>query len=612
MVMLKRRHAVLTAGMLAGLAGLNPVLADVPEVLDRVPGNAAIVVTIRNLDQVNTRFTNLATVLNMPIDEEDESNPITMGRKLLGTAGLNKTGSLAFAIMPGADGTVDFESDEGPVVMVVPVSDYAAFVKALGATETTGIASLTIEDKPGFAKDLGGGYAALGPVKEIVEAFEGKAGNKAAHKAQLGTSGRRLADTADILVIANMAALETQMEEAQHKVTETGEMVQMMAGQGGAGATAAFLVIGNAMEAFSRDASIGIVGMGLGENGVSLDFGAQFKEGSASAKLFNAPGKASALLARVPNQPFLFAGAIDLSAPGIKSMFANVKEVMEAKGPGVADEGAPEDEATGEAVNKSEFAAFSTMLQMMEKVNGYSFSVGANPMGIMGGLLVNTSAYVSTSDPAGYLKATRDVTTAMDGQTANGLATTVIYKPNAEDVSGASVDSWSIQMKPDPNDPNAMQMQMMQQWLFGPQGLGGMAAPIDNGVVIAMSQNKMLMASAIDTAKAGNGVSNDELLKKTQATLPDNRTFEFYIGAKSILDAVGGVMAMMGGGAAFEVPAALPPIAIGGTTDGGGIGLRIHMPADVIKALAEVSKAMNQGDEEDMEMGEDEGDAPKF
>src|SRR2546421_374199 len=48
-------------------------------------------------------------------------------------------------------------------------------------------------------------------------------------------------------------------------------------------------------EAFVRDGQTGIVGIGLGDGGITLDFGAQFKEGSASAKLLSQPGKAANL-----------------------------------------------------------------------------------------------------------------------------------------------------------------------------------------------------------------------------------------------------------------------------------------------------------------------------
>jgi hypothetical protein len=168
-------------------------------------------------------------------------------------------------------------------------------------------------------------------------------------------------------------------------------------------------------------------------------------------------------------------------------------------------------------------------------------------------------------------------------------------------------------MEFDPNDPMAAQAQMMTSMIFG-QGMNGMNATVDSGLISVYSQNTPLMNSAIEAAKSGkNALGDDALLKEARSHLPEDRTMEFYIGVKPLMDAAIGAMAMFGGGPEITVPAQLSPIAAGGTANNGGVTFRMFVPSDVIKGIAEVTKQMNAG-EEDEDMGGDDkkpaGDAP--
>src|SRR5262245_20128747 len=107
MFMTKARAAKLSAGFLFALAGLNPALADVPGALDRVPSNAAVIITVRDMEQFRARAEDLAKSLNADMSKDDEKNPLNMTKKLLAVDGLDKHGSLALAIMPDKEGKVD-------------------------------------------------------------------------------------------------------------------------------------------------------------------------------------------------------------------------------------------------------------------------------------------------------------------------------------------------------------------------------------------------------------------------------------------------------------------------------------------------------------------------
>jgi hypothetical protein len=594
MFMTKARAATLSAGFLLAFAGLNPALADVPAAMDRVPTNAAMIVTIRDMEQFRARAEDLAKVLHAPIDKDDEKNPVNMTKKLLAADGLDKHGSLAVAVMPDKEGKVDLDQKEGPVVIVIPVKDYAAFAKGLGATETTGIASIKVDDKPAFTKDLGGGFAAMSPHKDLLEAFDGKAGNTAKHKTSLGKSGQQIADTSDLMFVVSVEGMKAQLEQGVSELKENMKMGAAMAQQGAEQVQVMTDLIATLADAFVRDAQVGVVGLGLGEKGVSLDFGAQYKEGTPSAKLLSHTGNASKFLARVPNQAFLFAVSMDLSSPAIKQV---VKDMTEAAS-----------KAGGKDVGG--LGSFTALKKTIDKVDGTAMMMGASPAGIMG-LFANTCTFISTSDPAGYVKASRDALKEMDGKEVNGLKAKVEVKPEDVEISGVKADTWTLTLTPgDQNDPSAAQVQMMMPMLFGGNGPGGMTAPVEGGVVQTLSSNTPLFTKALDAAKTGKGLSEDESVKDVQKSLPANRTFEVFLGTKSILDAVSAAMGMFGGGVDLKVPAKVSHVGLGASTEGGGIDFRVFVPADVIKTVAGVVESV-KGEGEGADDKAPAGDKPK-
>ncbi len=578
MVMLKGRTALISAGLLFSLAGLNPAQADVPAALDRVPSNAALVVAVNNLQQTKARFDKLGAKFDVPVDQRDDG-PIGMANKFLGMEGLKKDGSLAFAVLPNADGTVDMDApeEEQRMIVILPVSNYSAFSKALGAEDAHGTASITIDDNPAFLKDIGGGYAIMGPMKELIDGFEGKGGNMASHAKMIGKSGRDIAENSDIIMVISVPAMRTQIEQGVQGLKDQAEGMGAAIGEQGAQAAAMMGIMQGVAEAFARDGQAGIIGWGMGEDGVSMDFGAQFKEDTSSAKMFSKSGDAAKFLGRVPNQPFLFATSIDLSSPAIKGFMKDMQKVQTAN-PMMAGMG-------------------GNMVKQIDNVDGMSFVMGANKGGIMG-LLANTVTFVSTSQPKAYLKDAADAAMKMNGKEIEGINFTVDYKAASQDVGGVKADTWTMTMEPGEDNPNAGMIGMMQQVFFGPGGMGGMSAAVDNGVVSTMSQNTPLFTSAIDAAKSGNGLSQDEGIRSVQKFLPKNRTMEMYLGTKSIMEAMNAAMGMMGGGMDLKVPAKVSPIGMGAGIDSGGIDFRIFVPADVITTLSDTMKAMKAGEAE--------------
>ncbi|MBL8762299.1 MAG: hypothetical protein JNL50_13460, partial [Phycisphaerae bacterium] len=592
---LRTRTLCFSAAALVLLAG--QARADLPPALDRAPANIPVVVAVRNADKFVTSLDSLIKLVSPKADAEGGPE-LGQIRAALAYDGVKKDGSFAFAVTsmpkpPAADAGM-VEQEQPDAVVLIPVSDVAAFIKGMGGEGAKGVVELKgpkdAQDwqGPAFAKDLGGGYVAMGKDKDAVEKFDGKTGNLAAHKASLGAQGNKLADNADVIVIANIPLLQDQIKAGLDQGMQQMQMGLMMAGGGVAEGQDPTKSMKEAVEGYMRDATVGIMGVGIDEGGIWLDFGSQFKEGSEWAGICQGKGKPGALMAALPNQPFLFAVAADTSSAGVRSL---LKKFAAAAPQG--------DQAPGMMDN---------MMAMLDKINGTSMMIGATPSIMGGGLFANTVQYISTTDAAGYTGAMKKSFEEMNGKTIAGTTFQSKFEPAAVDIAGAKVDRWSMLMQADPNSPQGAQMQQMSMMLYGMGGgPAGFMGAVDNGVVMTFANNTPLMTMAMDAAKKKNGASEDAGLKAVGARLPADRHVEMYLGTKSLIETVNGFMAMMGGGATYTPPADLPPIGMGAAMDNGGIQFRTFVPTGVFKAAGEMVKAMEAAQQG--EMGE-EGDAP--
>lgn len=596
--MTRARRIVILSGMAAAAMAM-PAWAEVPAAMDRVPADALMAASIRNLGQFQTKAEGLATMFGA----DPEGAEFAEAMKYLNIGGLNKDGSVAFVILPPAPGAEpgldEEEGEEGdapPMVVILPVKDFATLSKSLGG-DGQAFGMVSIEQEPGYLKDLGGGYAALGPVEEVVRGFAGTAGQKGTHEKALGKTGNAVADASDMLFVANIPALAPMIEAGFEQMKEQMEGLAAMTGQAQLGNMAAMEAF---VETYIRDASVGVMGVKSGESGISFDLATQFKEGSQTAGVLTDKGSAHTLLNRLPNKPFLFAFAADLSGAGMKKIVGDMIEMTKQADPQAA-----------------ELAQGLNLMGMIRASDGVAYLVGTSPAGLFGGgLFANTVQYFKTSEPAELVKTLQEGATKLNGQEISGTTYQTTYQTGATTVAGTPVDAWSMRMKFDPNNPAAQQIQQAQGMLFGPAGLAGFIAPAVDGVVITLSKNTALLGEALAAAQEAKGLGTDASLTAITRELPADRTMESFVSVKGILDMVVPLMSMMMGPMDFEVPAELPPVATGATTRDGGFRMTTFIPMEVLqtvrKLMASMEALQGQGMEEDAPEEEEGAGQPRF
>lgn len=582
----------------------------VPPVLDRVPDNAMVVIAAPSADAVQKNVQALVTATELPIAMLPKVEDLLAMAGI--TEGLDTTKSFAlvmFAPPPGRkdkapaavekpkggeEPDVDIQPTEGEedrVVVLLPMTSYEGLLKNFDATPAAagGISTVTMPDgKDGFFKDIGNGYVAMSPVKSLLEGFDAKAG-AAAIKGKLGKAGTSLADSGDLVVIANMDQIRPMWPKIKKEMAEQIEERAAGLPMGDAPNPMENPAVEFLAESVIRDGEAMVFAVRTGSTGVKLDMAANFTEGSPMAKVFTGNASAGKLLAKLPNTPYLFAGAIDLAGTGMKAF---MKE-MSSK--------APAGNAAG--------VGMDGLMKHISESDGASVVMGVPAGGIMAGLTTGTIYYSATKDPAGFIASQKKVMAEMNGKAEGGMKIATTYKDAAQKIEGVDVDEYSIKMTPDLDADEAQMAAQMMNGLFGPTGgPAGFVARTEGGVYQTMGRNSALLTSALKVNAGGEGLGADRMLAQVGEGLPANRIAEGYIGTQGLLDVALPFAAMFMGVQIppDQIPTNLPPVGMSLAGAEGSAQISLFVPAPVIATGMKIANTIQQ--QMEGEFGEGQGE----
>ncbi|TVQ60696.1 MAG: hypothetical protein EA379_07770 [Phycisphaerales bacterium] len=524
------------------MAAATTARADIPAALDRVPAGVMAVIAVPSLERMDRNVSSLITATGMP----QISTPTQMMRMAGFGEGVDMTRSAAIMLMAG-----HMDAAVPPAVLLLPVSDYGAMLGAFGAQAGAGVTSFNAAGEQMHAKRIDGGYAAVSPMRELLDGFDGAEGNLAAHAIRIGASGAEVASTSDIVLIADAESLAAIM------AAQPGMMGMMgpLAGLGGGAGD-----IEGMLQGVLSEASAIVMGTRASARGMHVDVAAQFKRDSSRFEAFSARGDTGRLLRNLPGDPFLVAFAIDTSDPRIKTMLAG-----------------------GEGGGQMAGAAMTTMF---DKADGQAGAIYPNPAGLLGGIFARGVYYYPSKDPAALMVAYRQIIEEMDGTVADQLQTTTSYREGAAEVEGTKLDAYSMRIAavPGVGMPSPMAM------LYGPaQGPNGHMARAEHGIYATTSPDTALMGRALRSSRGGS-LGEAAMVNQVSEMLPKNRIAEAYIGVKPIIDQAMPFLAMMGQQVNVQVPQDLPPVGMSAVSEGGGVRFTAFVPAPVIKTSVEFAQ----------------------
>ncbi|MBX3365184.1 MAG: hypothetical protein KF866_10495 [Phycisphaeraceae bacterium] len=560
------------------LAVSFPALGDLPGVLDRVPANAGLTVTVSNLSVFHERVSGIARLLRL--DQTEAGQSLRMAGLLLGTPGLDPQGSVALTILSGPDGSIDFDADDPPMAMLIPLRDFGAFVDTFNGVVDRQMASLEMMGEEVYLRDVGGGWGVLGPNRDLVASYDATPGKMASHRVRLGAVGGRVAAESTVVLTADIQVLAPMLSQAVDGFQSQMDMAAMMMGEQGAGLQSMAAMFESAVDELIRDGQVLMIGLGLGDQGISLDAAVQFRQGSESAGKLSGRGRAFELLGRVPNEPFLLAMSLDTSSPGMKAWLRQMSEMSAAMNP-----------------EQGEVFGFMDLNKFTDDQDATVFVIG-NPPSVIGGTLFSrTVQYTECSNPRGMLDAVEKAVLAMNDQIAGPMTFKTDYTRNVIEIGGIKADAWSMSMRVDPADPEGQQVGPMLAMIFGaPLGPSGYYAPTRNGVVTTFTKNTAFLGEAIDAAQTGNGLNRNPVIARAAAHLPKDSAFQMYIGLREVHQHIG-MFAALAGINLGEAPEQLGTVAAAASMSDGGVHARLYIPNALLDFGASLAQRFNSVEE---------------
>ncbi len=556
---------------LVGAVALTPTtaLAAPPDSLTYAKVEAPLLISIRDVGKLADTVAAMTGELGLP-------GEIAMGPQLaqmmLMTPGLNKNGSATIVLYPPDDDHFEMRG-----VIVAPVSDYTQLMNVVGGDAEAGVASFEMQGEPAFARDLGRGYAIIGPEHDFVQNYSPGADVMQRHTARLGEVGGRVAGEADVVIVASPEVMEMILREGSGMAQDAARDQAGAFGFGDA-VDQAGGAANEALDRFLADARVGVIGLTIDDAGVSIDLATQFNDDSELAGMFTHAGRSAEMISRLPATGYWLAWSADADAPGL-GMVTRAVAAMAGMG-----------EDAGDAAT------------------GLAGVVGASPAVLQTGVLSRTAVYVRSEQGEQLAGAIGEAMRAMDGQDQGGMSYHTTFEPGAKQIEGVSVASYSVQTEMaapngdgDQQEFNPMMAMMdpqaINQIMFGPSSSGpsGYVAATEGGMIQTLTRSESFMAAALTAANGGKSLAGDERLGVSSSRLPAGRAFEAYLALDSIAQTAAPMLMLAG-----VIPEApqfgqMPPLALGVTTDAGGFRARLVLPKEAIKMVAGFATPLMMG-----------------
>jgi hypothetical protein len=551
------------------------------QVLNQVPSDALVVLKINKLADTNTKISNFLQTLGVTDLQPTLKDPIGSLETQLGLgAGLDTKRDAAGVILNGT-----FEKDSPPFVLLLPVSDYKAFLGTVTVVRTEGdvtVAHFKDNEDDAFIESWGD-YAAISDKKDNV--LVKHAGLKVT-----GSAEKQLEEK-DVCVYVNFPALKPLLlpklkEGADDAMKELEKNQTDPAKQKLAKAAADQLVA--AITEFLNDAQDATIGVSITPEGIGSNMMVDLAPDTYLGKLATAfKSTDKPLLAGLPKENYLaFGGSIQNPAAVTKvidDLIAPVLKELEGQG---------ED-------GKKAISVIDAYRDALGAVDSTSFGLVAPTAALGQGPLIRF-LYVTKGDAEKFKTATAKAADgenqlmALAGAPGGDLLKTTVT-PNFKTVNGVKFDRIQTEVDPNNTSQEAMQMSDMFSKMYGPDGNRVLSGVVDpKTIIMASGIDDDLLGQSIDAAKEGKDDLTEDL-KVVDAGLPKNRAGVFYFGLGQLLS-TGISYAKANGILPFpiQLPNNLPPIGFAFGTDGPTMHYDSFVPMKLMQSIVQTAAPIFQ------------------
>jgi hypothetical protein len=571
------------AGMaiLVGVAFVAPVQG---QALDQVPSNATGVFEVKDLQGLSTKIAKLAKTLGVDQMDPKFADPLASLMTGMGIKqGLNKNGDMAIAFFkpkkaegaaPAAD---DAKSQEPPLVVVLPVDDYKAFLGNFTDVKDVGndISEVVV---PANQEKLFVTHRGKYIVSTMTKAL---LSNPGGFKLQ-GSALKEVA-AKDALIYIDVKSLRPDLKDGYAKGrAEIKKALDDPNNPVGVKVPPFVFALYDkvAAELINGTKSVSI-SFNLNDVGLGTAFMGDFESDSYLGKLVaQAKNSDKSLLAGLPDRPYLMYGDATLTPEVAQSLFNEMATILK-QSPG--DMKKDDLDKYIEAARKSLAGMRSVSFGMVAP------QAGENYFQIVELVQGDAKQMVAmTKEAMPFMNSMMNSTPKTKAEMKFGDQTTV---------DGVQLTPYTMTFKFDEKDPMAAQEQQYMTMLYGPNGLmGNMGAVNDHTFISTMAVSPKLLAEAIAAAKSNaDPLGQSDGLKVVAGQLPKLRGAEFYIALDNIANTAVAVMKQQGLPVQFKLPPNLPPIGFSLANDGSTARVDAFIPTRLVESMtAAVMQAMMQ------------------
>jgi hypothetical protein len=605
-----RTTTIAAACVVVALFAIAPLAR--AQVLQSVPSDALVVIKFGQLKGTSDKIAAFAKKLGLDQYKPEFADPLgSLKKEGKLTNGLDDNGEAAFYI----SNQPSQKKGEPPVVLLLPVTDYAAFSGNFQGAKTEGDA--TVIRFGGNNEDSymvnWGKYAAIGSTKESVA-------KKPDGLTVAGDAAKELAEK-DIVAYANMKVAREKllsgisqgrtkfMQNFERGMRQAGQPPRQRPGAPGAGGAAApnnaaanaqaqqqqmqkYMPVIKALvnrvfdvaEQVVRDADAATYGININGDGIRTTALAEFTAGSPSAQhVSQFKSSNDSMLVGLPQTKYIMFGGVQINSQHAVQLCdqfsAPIKQQAAALG------------ADGQAIT----SYMDAIKKGMAAITGQSFG-WVTPTGALGQEALFQMVAVNHGNADQILATQRDIFNsqqafmdmfqppAMKGQ----VKTT--FTDNAKTIDGVSFNQFQTQFTPPPagqRNPQMMQMQQMMTWLYGPGGMNGYTGKIAADEVVAgVGVNDSVLTQLVASAKAKQDTLSAQAgVASVKQQLPQQRFFAGYFQLDQFATTLANYAKMFGMPINLQLPADLPPIGVTASAQGNSLRGDSYVPAQLIQGL---------------------------
>lgn len=580
----RRRCAVgvvaLSVMLVAGLANA--------QALKQLPAKPLVIIKINNAQAVSQRLGGMAQRLGIAALAPVAADPLGALQQQLGVRqGLDTKRDIAVGIYAPAEG-----QDDPGVVMLLPVSDYKAFLGNFQNVKNEGgVDAFQIEGEDAFAANWGA-YAAMSPFKAMVT--QKPAG------VELSAAATALVEKGDLVAwfdTNQSAAMILPMFRAQR-----GEMVAEVERnlKGEQGFNQKFTPVVKALVVRALDVVDGTLestnwstlSLSFGEKGIAVSGVSDFKPGSYAGTMIQGY-KASdkPLLTGLPDRSYFAFGGMVIDAKTLTKAFDDFAAPIMAELKKIGPDG--QNIITVIEAGRTSIAAVeSVSMGYVQPTGQPGQQAMMQPVAVYSGDVKKIAESQKQS-----LEATKQLMNLIPKQ--NEVTISVDVKPGVKTVDGVALDEFKMDFKFDANIPDAAQAAQMMQMFYGPNGMSGHMGAVDqDSYIVAMGANDELLAQVVAAAKNNAApLAQSAGVQAVSAQFPKERVAVYFVQLDNIVTTAMQFAAMMGAPVNFKLPANLPPVGVSLSTQETAVRGEALIPMELIDGMvgAVMRMMMDQG-----------------